>query len=108
MEAVVRIGWDGSGGSERLGRGAWYERTLEELLGIPFPRHPIPLTSHFFAILFQATEVRKLGRGSSGDVYLLRLRFGPQTGMLIVSKRCPIDDEMSDEQKHEMYHEVGR
>jgi len=57
-------------------------------------------------IYLEATEVRKLGRGSSGDVYLLRLRSGPQTGMLIVSKRCPIDDEMSDEQKHEMYHEV--
>ena len=55
----------------------------------------------------QAEQVKKIGRGSSGDVFLLRVVRGNAAGRLVVSKRCAFDDEMSDEQTYEMYHEVS-
>jgi len=53
----------------------------------------------------KAEHVKKLGRGTFGDVFLVRLPIegGSRTA---VCKRCPFDDELSDEQKYELYHEV--
>lgn len=53
-----------------------------------------------------AEVVKKLGRGSSGDVFLVRLDGGAGNTPLAVCKRCSFDEELSDEQKHELYNEI--
>ena len=56
---------------------------------------------------YQTAEVvKKIGRGSSGDVFLVKLASSSGGSKLAVCKRCAFEDELTDEQKHELYNEV--
>jgi len=60
----------------------------------------------------QAKAVRLLGRGNSGSVYLMQLPEGAaaegdgELGRFVVCKRCPMEEALSDEDRHSLWHEV--
>ena len=70
------------------------------------PEHVATSAGGFTSVYDQAKAVRLLGRGNSGSVYLMQLAEEGETGRFVVCKRCPMEEALSDEDKHSLWHEV--